>query len=99
LALRRVSAQRVQSLEREIHRLVRELDELEREWERLPRLLPGVLVAVPAGMALGVPIAFLVATLYVALLGTRMYLIGVHRAEHRDLLAHCWRELASLGLR
>jgi O-antigen/teichoic acid export membrane protein len=79
----------------ELERLRKEALVLDRDWRRVPYLIGALVLAVPVWWIWG-PLAALYAFLAVpCLVGTAAYLIGVRRAENRQLMEELERELAA----
>jgi hypothetical protein len=89
-------AGRRELLEAEIERLQRELEVLERQWQKKHLLALFGLAAIPAHFAFGRLVAAIVLLCTPALVATQAYLLYVRRAECRQLIDETRREIALL---
>lgn len=83
-------------LEGELVRLRGQIDSLERDWQRLPRMLVLAVLAVPAGVLWGALAAALVALAVMILVGVGGYLIQVRKNEYRTEMETVQRDLRTL---
>ena len=74
----------------------RECQDLDRAWERVPRLGVSAVLAIPAGFLWGIWIALVVFGMAIALVLTAAYLTGVRRTWAADELKTIRADLARL---
>jgi hypothetical protein len=80
----------------ELARLQRQIDSLERDWQRLPRMLVLWVLVIPAGMLWGPLLGALVGLGVLILVGLGGYLITVRRSEYRGEMETVRRDLRIL---
>jgi hypothetical protein len=88
-----------QRREAELSRLRAQIDSLDRDWQRLPRMLGLAVLAIPAGFQWGVLAAFLTILGTVILVGVGGYLIRVRKAEYQTEMDTVRRDLRVLEKR
>ena len=88
--------ERIALLRRHVAFMEGQCAELERAWERVPRLAVVVLFAIPAWIVWGLGAAVIVVALTGALIVTGAYLTGVRRGWAKSELANTRRDLARL---
>jgi len=89
------NAERAEMMVEEIERLKKQLAVLDRQWSPKHYLALFGLLAIPAFFA-GVMYGVIVLLCTPALVLTQAYLVGIRRAECRELIAEARRELARL---
>lgn len=72
-----------------IEHLERLIADLDRDWERLPKLFATTLIGLPVGLAYGLPWGFVSVVLACSFVGVVAYITGVRKrdyVEERDAL-------------
>lgn len=88
--------ERIELLRKHVTFMEGQCAQLERAWERVPRLGAFALFAVPAMIFKGFGMALIVVALTGALIVTGAYLTGIRRSWAKTELADTRRNLASL---
>jgi hypothetical protein len=88
--------ERIELLRKHVTFMEGQCAQLERAWERVPRLGAFALFAVPAWIFRGFGMALIVVALTGALIVTGAYLTGIRRSWAKTELADTRRNLASL---
>ena len=86
-----------QQWQAERERLLAEQSALHKDWNRIPRLFWGVVLAVPVGLAFGIGPGMLVVLAVLALVATTAYLVGVRIKVNRSELDDADSELAGMA--
>jgi hypothetical protein len=80
----------------ELTRLQGQIDSLERDWQRLPRMLVLWVLVIPAGLLWGPLLAAVVGLGVLILVGVGGYLITVRKSEYRGEMETVRRDLRIL---